>query len=192
MPKPVGRFAAWDGGDFARNPFYVGIMKLTTTGEGFKGRHEPLVTKEQFERIQHIMEGRVFDRPQAHQFIFRRVIRHGCGRTLTGEHHGWQQAANALNGCLGSHFIICIRPNSRRSRHRIRHRVQIPTSTQFGHAPPAELYRRGGSPSARRCALRADGGVEMVISHHTWPVLAMALLAVDRLNVFAPGVSTMV
>lgn len=69
-----------------RNPFYIGLMRIRTTGEIFEGNHEPLVPKNLFDRVQRVMDGRLFPRIEKHVFIFRRLIRCAqCGRSLTGE-----------------------------------------------------------------------------------------------------------
>lgn len=69
-----------------RNPFYIGIIYIKATGETFEGVHTPLVRKAIFDRVQAIMSGRAFARPQKHTFTFRRLIRCGaCGYSLIGE-----------------------------------------------------------------------------------------------------------
>lgn len=68
------------------NPFYMGVMRVRSTGELFQGAHRPLVTKSLFERVQRILEGKTVDRSVHHNFPFRRLIRcAGCGRSLIGE-----------------------------------------------------------------------------------------------------------
>ena len=69
-----------------RNPFYIGLMRVDTTGETFEGLHDPLVPKAVFDRVQAIMDGRLFPRGQKHFFLFRRLLKCSrCGRSLTGE-----------------------------------------------------------------------------------------------------------
>jgi DNA invertase Pin-like site-specific DNA recombinase len=69
-----------------RNPFYVGLIRLRKTNEMFEGIHEPLVSKAAFDRVQAIMDGRLYPRVQKHSQIFRRLIRcSACGRSLTAE-----------------------------------------------------------------------------------------------------------
>ncbi len=68
------------------NPFYVGLIRVQSTGEVFAGVHEPLIPMRQFEHVQAVLAGRVFARPQRHEFPLRRLLRcGGCGRALTGE-----------------------------------------------------------------------------------------------------------
>ena len=68
------------------NPFYMGLIRIYRTGEAFEGKHEPLVTKALFDRVQDVMAGRIYPRVQKHEFLFRRLIRcRKCGRSLTGE-----------------------------------------------------------------------------------------------------------
>jgi len=69
-----------------RNPFYIGLMRVRTTGELFEGNHVPLVTKKLFDRVQAIMDGRLYPRVQKHTFLFRRLVRcASCGKSLSGE-----------------------------------------------------------------------------------------------------------
>ncbi len=67
-------------------PFYVGIIRIKKTGETFEGRHEPIVSKATFDRVQAIMQGKTVVRNVKHDFTFRRLVRCGnCGRNLVGE-----------------------------------------------------------------------------------------------------------
>jgi DNA invertase Pin-like site-specific DNA recombinase len=80
-PLPVSHI-----GRILHNPFYMGLMRLRTTGEVFQGNHAPLVSPGLFNRVQAILSGRLYPRTQIHQFRFRRFMRcAGCGRSLTGE-----------------------------------------------------------------------------------------------------------
>ncbi|HZL16985.1 MAG TPA: recombinase family protein [Polyangia bacterium] len=68
------------------NPFYVGQIRIDRTGETFQGIHEPLVRQVVFDRVQAVMAGRTFARPQKHDPVFRRMIRcAACGYSLIGE-----------------------------------------------------------------------------------------------------------
>ena len=78
------------------NSFYIGLIRIATTGEVFEGNHEPLVSKGTFDRVQAIMSGRLYPRIQKHEFCYRRLIRcHACSRSLTGE----RQKGNAYYRC---------------------------------------------------------------------------------------------
>ncbi len=68
------------------NPFYMGILRLRTTGEAFEGKHVPIVTKSVFERVQSILQGKMVRAVVKHDFVFRRRITcAGCGLHLIGE-----------------------------------------------------------------------------------------------------------
>lgn len=68
------------------NPYYIGLMRVGTTGELFPGQHQPLIGKTLFERVQRILRGKTVDRLIRHDFVFRRLMRcAGCGHSLTGE-----------------------------------------------------------------------------------------------------------
>ncbi len=69
-----------------RNPFYIALIRIERTGQTFEGVHEPLVSKSTFDRVQEIISGRVFARPQKHAHTYRRMIRCGaCGYALIAE-----------------------------------------------------------------------------------------------------------
>jgi site-specific DNA recombinase len=69
-----------------RNPFYIGLMHIRTTGETFEGHHQPLVPKALFDRVQAILNGRLYPRTQSHAFLFRRLLKCArCGWSLSGE-----------------------------------------------------------------------------------------------------------
>jgi DNA invertase Pin-like site-specific DNA recombinase len=68
-----------------RNRFYTGVMVVK--GEVYLGSHLPLVTKEQFDRVQRILASRNkrAERPQRYSFSFTGILRCGkCGRNMTG------------------------------------------------------------------------------------------------------------
>jgi site-specific DNA recombinase len=69
-----------------RNPFYVGLIHIARTGSTYDGAHEPLVSKQVFDRAQAVMSGRAYVRGGKHDFAFSRLIKcDGCGRSLIGE-----------------------------------------------------------------------------------------------------------
>lgn len=69
------------------NPFYIGIIRIGTTGEVFQGVHKPLISKSLFERVQRILQGKTVPKAKKHRFVLRQKVACGeCGRrTLTGE-----------------------------------------------------------------------------------------------------------
>lgn len=68
------------------NPFYMGLMRVARTGERFAGTHEPLVTRNLFDRVQAILRDRTNTKVVMHEFTFRRLIRcAACSYVLTAE-----------------------------------------------------------------------------------------------------------
>jgi len=68
------------------NPFYFGLMRVRTTGEFFPGKHQPLISKTVFERVQKILQGKTVERTARHDFAFRRIVRcASCNHSLIGE-----------------------------------------------------------------------------------------------------------
>src|SRR5262249_27252018 len=68
-----------------RNPFYAGM--IVWDGVSYMGKNEPMVTLDEFERVQQILGGPGTVRPQKHTFAFTGMIRCGaCGLLVTAEH----------------------------------------------------------------------------------------------------------
>jgi len=57
------------------NEFYIGIMHIVSTGERYQGIHEPLIKKEQFDRVQDILRGRTKNTGLKHEFLYRKTIK---------------------------------------------------------------------------------------------------------------------
>ncbi len=69
-----------------KNPFYAGFIRHG--GEVYRGDHEPVVSKPEFDRIQEFLGRHDAPRPVRHEFVFVGLIRCGrCGRAVTGEEH---------------------------------------------------------------------------------------------------------
>lgn len=67
-----------------RNPFYAGV--LTYDGRSYPGRHVPVVTLEEFERVQARLTGSNKPRPKKKSFPFLGLFRCGeCGFAVTAE-----------------------------------------------------------------------------------------------------------
>ncbi len=68
------------------NPIYYGDFKWD--GKHYRGTHEPIVTKELFDRVREVLveKGRRRTRQQKHQWAFQGLVSCGhCGCALTGE-----------------------------------------------------------------------------------------------------------
>jgi len=69
-----------------RNPFYIGMIKIKTTGEVFVGKHKPIITKSLFNKAQTILDGKCGKKVIKHDFHFRRMLKCShCKYTLSGE-----------------------------------------------------------------------------------------------------------
>lgn len=70
------------------NPVYAGIFEYPVgSGEWHKGKHEPLITLEEYDNIQIILGRKGKPRQQKHIFSFTGVIRcGGCGGMITAQH----------------------------------------------------------------------------------------------------------
>lgn len=66
------------------DPFYAGILEWA--GTTYQGKHEQMVTLEEFERVQHLLGRPSPPRPKAILFPYRGLIRCGsCGLAVTAE-----------------------------------------------------------------------------------------------------------
>jgi len=67
--------------------FYTGIIRLKS-GETFPGAHPPMVTKEEFDRVQEMLGRPGRPRPQKHEFPFTGLLHCAhCGGGITAEEH---------------------------------------------------------------------------------------------------------
>lgn len=70
--------------DMFLNPFYAGFVRQR--GQLVKGRHVAMVTVDEFERVQRILEARTFKIQRKHEHAFAGLMRCGyCGQHVTGE-----------------------------------------------------------------------------------------------------------
>lgn len=69
------------------NPFYAGkFWWPKKNGELYTGKHTPMITWDEYERIQTIISRKIKTQPQKHVVTFRGLIRCGeCGATITAE-----------------------------------------------------------------------------------------------------------
>src|SRR5262249_24214738 len=66
------------------SPFYAGL--LVWNGRTFKGAHDPIVSIDEFERVQELLALREKPRPHERHFAFTGLIRCGeCGLLVTAE-----------------------------------------------------------------------------------------------------------
>lgn len=66
------------------NPFYAGL--IVYNGVQYEGKHEPIVTLEEYDRVQILLGRKGKPRPQKHDFAFTGFVRCGeCGCLYTAE-----------------------------------------------------------------------------------------------------------
>lgn len=67
------------------NPFYAG--HFLWNGKLYRGKHQPMITMEEFQRVQELIGRPGTAKPQKHSFPFTGLIRCGaCGLRVTAEH----------------------------------------------------------------------------------------------------------
>ncbi len=81
--KPLGRSNLYK---IFTNPFYYGWFSYGRPAQLYKGTHEPMITEEEFDRVQKILGKDGKPRPQTHRFAFTGLMRCGnCGAMITAE-----------------------------------------------------------------------------------------------------------
>jgi DNA invertase Pin-like site-specific DNA recombinase len=69
-----------------RNPFYMGLIRIKKNSETYQGVHTPLISKALFDRVQYVLDGRLYHRSISHDFTYRRLLRcRTCNYSLIGE-----------------------------------------------------------------------------------------------------------
>ncbi len=90
--KPLSRSGIYS---MFQEPFYWGQIRFK--GELYQGKHQPLVTAAEFERVQELLGRKGRERPKRHAFAFTGIIRcGGCGGMVTAEVHNKQIKATGL------------------------------------------------------------------------------------------------
>ncbi len=80
---PAGPIAPETVHTLLRNRFYAGAV--IRRNEVYRGDHEPMITMEQFERVQAMLSRRGKPRLQRHEFLYQGLLRCACGNLLIGE-----------------------------------------------------------------------------------------------------------
>lgn len=81
--SPIGKNSA---SKLLRQPFYTGIVRVSTTGETYEGVHEPLITQALFRRVQNVLAGATRPKKRRRGHLFSRLFTcvH-CDKTLIVE-----------------------------------------------------------------------------------------------------------
>src|SRR5437667_424028 len=62
------------------NPFYMGLIHIRKTNAMFQGKHEPLIRKSLYDRVQIVLRGGKLSSGVKHDSLYRKVVRCGaCG-----------------------------------------------------------------------------------------------------------------
>ena len=83
-----------------RDPFYMG--KIRWNGEIYQGKHEPLISKELFDKVQAMLKSKTTPKYRKHSYLFQGLIRcAGCNGLITWE----QQRTHHYGHC--NHYHDC-------------------------------------------------------------------------------------
>lgn len=78
------------------NPFYMGVIRIKKISEMFAGIHQPIISKELFDEVQTVFEGKNIKKQNRHFFVFRRKIHcQSCQYRLIAE----RQKGNVYYRC---------------------------------------------------------------------------------------------
>ncbi len=93
--KPMARSQIYR---MLRDPFYYGLFEFPVgSGKWFQGQHEPMVTKEQFNKVQIILGRKGSPSPHFREFAFTGLMKCGeCGAMVTAEER-WQCVCSKCN-----------------------------------------------------------------------------------------------
>ncbi len=68
-----------------QNPFYYGAIRYN--GKLYDGAHPPMITKQDFDKAQRLLNRRHMPKPHRHSFTYSGLLRCGnCGAAITAEH----------------------------------------------------------------------------------------------------------
>jgi len=71
--------------DMFSNPFYYGSFKYWRSI--YKGKHKPMITKVEFDKVQALLAKDFTTRPKSYEFAYTGLIKCGeCGASITAEH----------------------------------------------------------------------------------------------------------
>ena len=96
-----------------KNPFYYGKFEYPKdSGNWHQGKHEPIITQEEYDRIQTLLGRDNKIHPKEHTFPFRGLIRCGeCGAMITAEEKWKRQKNGNVHHYIYYHCTKRVNPN---------------------------------------------------------------------------------
>ncbi len=74
-------------GNILQNPFYIGLIRIKTSGQTYQGMHKAIVPVTTWKRVQAIRSQRCGPKVTRHNHLFQGLFRCGlCGRPMVPEH----------------------------------------------------------------------------------------------------------
>lgn len=95
------------------NPLYSGVFEYPLkSGNWYKGIHKPMITEEEYDQIQAILDQKGKQRPKTHVFAFTGIMRCGeCGASITAEEKVKRQKNGNVHRYIYYHCTKRINPN---------------------------------------------------------------------------------
>lgn len=102
--NPVSRSQMYD---ILRNPFYCG--KFIYGNKLYQGAHKPMITENEFDGLQEILDGRTVTQKITQDFILRGFVKCGyCGYQIIGERH------TKKSGLVFEYYTCCMRKKGKK------------------------------------------------------------------------------
>ena len=100
--SPLSYAAAYE---IFHNPFYAGFT--IHNGVQRRGKHEPMITAQEFNRIQDILCRKTKSRKRRHDLLYTGLMKCGfCGLQITGEHH-YKSGAHRIYYHCSDTYLKC-------------------------------------------------------------------------------------
>ena len=95
------------------NPFYYGKFEYPKhSGNWYQGKHKPMITKKEYDKLQIILGRKGKSRPQKHEFPFTGMIKCGeCGAMITAEERVKIQKNGNVHNYIYYHCTKRINPS---------------------------------------------------------------------------------
>ena len=94
------------------NPFYYGWYEWPIgSGNWIQGKHEPMITESEFDRVQFILGRKGKPRPKTHKLAFTGLMHCPCGAMITGEEKFKKQKNGNVHHYIFYHCTRKINPS---------------------------------------------------------------------------------
>lgn len=94
------------------NPFYYGYYEYPIGSDNWiKGNHDPMITEDEYDRVQFILRRKGKPRPHTHKFAFTGLMKCSCGAAITAEEKFKKQKNGNIHHYIYYHCTKRINPD---------------------------------------------------------------------------------